>query len=384
MRKFIIGLLIIFAGIIAYVLILANNHNKVETGPTDITIGWIGTLTGPSNMIGVDNLNAVKLAVEEYQLTKGEKDPNVKLLMADDQYKNEITLLKYKQMMSEIPRPAAIFIGTYSGLKTVAPYAARDSVILIDPIDNDKKISTLNSNVFLIAKETESLAGVISNAITDQGKQNIAIVFYSDSDDFMRTLAFITREILKNNGINVHMYEYKASIKDFRSLLEKAKNEKVDGYLFLGYQEIGSAMKQAREMEIKAPFYSINVIPDPILQQNSEGAVNGTYLSHFTLLDGNRVETDEFMNKYFKMFHKKPLLEWTAMQGYDAATILLSAIKAASLQKGDFIDNLRTELLSTSNFEGVSGNITILPSGASRGIYPRLYIFQNGKIVPAQ
>ena len=160
--------------------------------------------------------------------------------------------------------------------------------------------------------------------------------------------------------------------------------ENADAYLFLGYQEMGFAMKQARDLGIKAPFFSVNLLSDPILQKNSEGAVNGTYLAHFTALDGNRVKTDEFLNTYFKMFFRKPYLEWSAMQGYDAATILLDAIQSAAQMKGDFIENLRHELFATSNYEGVSGNITILPSGASRGIYPRLYIFQDGKATPVQ
>lgn len=198
----------------------------------------------------------------------------------------------------------------------------------------------------------------------------------------MWNLAHITQEILTSNGIHFEQYQYPIDTTDFHQILEKSKSAGADGYVFFGYREIGFAMKQTRELGITSTFYSVNVITDPVLQENSGGAVNGTYFAHFTSLDGNRVETDEFLNKFFNVYGRKPFLEWTAMQSYDAARILFSTIQAATHETGDFTENLRNKLLETSNFEGVSGNITILPSGASRGIYTQLYIMKDQKAVP--
>lgn len=380
MKKWAI-LALFLIGFAGYFYFFGAHTGKIEIAPAQLTVGWIGTLTGPARILGVDNLNAVKLALFEYERNKAPGDPKISLVTADDEYSDAKTMLEYNKMI-KTAKPVAIMVCTYSGLKQVAAKALEDSILLVNPIDNDQKISTLNHNIFLIAKETEGLAGVVANAIIDQNKKNIAVIYYGD-DDFMRTLAGISNEILQNNGNKVRMFEYKRGTSDFNSLLEKAKADNSDGYVFYGYQEIGYAMKQARDMGVRAQFYSVNVITDPVLQQNSQGAVNGTYFAHFTSLDGNRVKTDEFLNNYFKAFHMKPALEWTAMQGYDAATILFSAIRTAGSQEGNFIDNLRKQLLETSNFEGISGNISILPSGASRGIYPRLYILEDGKALPA-
>lgn len=357
--------------------------SKRERVPSTLAVGWIGPLSGSAGALGVDSLNAVKLALQEYQAKKSLADPEISLLDEDDNYNIAITLLKYNQMMANTPKPVAIMVGTYSGLIAIAPLVLKDSVIALNPIDNDKEIASLNRNVFLIAKETEPLAGLVVNAIIDQGKKNIAVIYYGD-DDFMKHLATLFREILVSNNSQAQMFSYNRETTDFHSFLEKAKASNVDGYVFFGYQEIGLAMKQARDMGILAPFYSVNVIADPVLQKNSEGAINGTYFAHFTSLDGNRVEADEFLNKYYRIFKRKPLLEWTAMQSYDAARILFVAIQDAYHESGDFTDNLRKKLLETSNFEGVSGNISILPSGASRGIYTRLYILQDGEAVPAE
>lgn len=382
---FIVFILLIGGALAYYWSYRSAEHPLTTAKPLTTTIGWIGPLSGPVSVLGVDNLNAVKLAFDEYEKHKGKNDPDIKLSVIDDKYVPghlvpETTIEAYKKMVAA-DHPKAIFLTMYSGLVAVAPNALKDEVVLIDPIDNDQYLSTLNHNIFLIAKETEGLAGIDAEAIIDQGKTNTLVIYYV-GDNFMPTLAKTVEENLKSNGNKVTLIGYKDGTTDFRPFLEKGKADGVDSYVLFGYQEIGFVMKQAREMGISAPFYAVNVITDPKLQENSGGTFNNTYFSHFTSLDGNRVLADEFLNKYVEHYNKKPILEWTAMQGYDAANILINAIKNASHQEGNFTDNLRAALLHTNNFEGVTGNISISPSGASRGIYPSLYIMKEGKPVP--
>lgn len=345
--------------------------------PRTIYIGWIGPLTGSANIIGVDNLNSVKLALSEYEKKKTPNEPHIKLVVADDQNDAEMATKEYKKMGDSV-KPVAIFLSAYTSVKTLAKNALEESVIIIDPIDNDATLSSLNQNVFLIAKETEQLSGIVAEAIISHGKTNTLIIYNAD-DDFMPTLAKTMEEILASTGRNTsHLKSYHTGTTDFRPFLKGAKENGVDSYVFFGYQEIGLGMKQAREMGIKDPFYSVNVITDLILQKNSEGAINGTYFSHFTRLDGNTVKADEFIDKYVARYGRKPQPEWVAMQAYDAANILLSVIKKSVNDNKNMVDTIRDKLLEVTDYEGVSGNITIKPNGASKGIYPNLYQIKNG------
>ncbi|MBA2728722.1 MAG: ABC transporter substrate-binding protein [Parachlamydiaceae bacterium] len=353
----------------------SDEEGRKTPSMNSVTVGWIGPLTGSANILGKDNLNAVKLALEEYETHKSATDPTIKLTIADDKYQEELTVKAYNELIAK-HKPVAIFVTTYSGVTAIAGKALNDSVIIIDPIDNDGKLSQLNHNVFLIGKETEGLAGIHANAIIDQGKKNTAVIYFG-SDEFMPTVAKTLVAILLSNENKVKLFEYKAGTADFKPFLEWGKEHNVDSYAFFGYKEIAIAMKQAREMGITAPFYTVNLAFEGL--NESLGIMEGTYFAHFTSLDGNRVKADEFINNYEKTYKKRPFLQWTALQAYDAATILFNAIKSAHHKEGDFLDNLRDELLGVTNFEGVSGMITILPSGASRGIYPNLYIFKNGQ-----
>lgn len=345
--------------------------------PKTIYIGWIGPLTGAAHIIAGDNLNSVKLALSEYEATRAPNNPHIKLIVADDINDTKQSIEDYKKIVHSV-KPIAIFLSAYSSVKALAKSAEKDSIILIDPIDNDATLSSLNRNVFLIAKETEQLAGIDAEAIISNGKTNTLIMYDSD-DNFMTTLAKTMQEILSSTGRNSsHLKSYHSGTTDFRPFLTWAKENGIDSYVFLGYQEIGFGMKQAREMGIKDPFYSVNVITDSLLQKNSEGAINGTYFSHFTRLDGHTVKADEFINKYSARYGYKPQSEWVAMQAYDAANILISSIKQLGKDNPDIVDALRDNLLEVNEYEGVSGNITIGPNGASKGIYPSLYQIKNG------
>lgn len=361
-----------------YLYFLRQENKPIDS--TTVTVGWIGPLTGSALGLGIDNLNAVKLALSEYQLNKSDTDPDIKLVVSDDGYDFRRTEIEYEKMVRS-HHPAVIMISTYTGLIKVAERAQNDSILLIDPIDNDKNLASINKNIFLIAKETENIAGVLSNVILDQNKKNVAIFCYKN-DDFMLNLAIILKDILQKNKAVATIYSYDRDSIDFHPILKLAKDANSDAFVFFGYTEIAAAMQQARELGIPAPYYASNNM-NQLTEMNSQFSLGKIFIPDFTTLNGNEVIADEFINKYINKFEKKPLLEWTAMQSYDASVILFNAIQSAYRLKGDFTEQLRNELLSTSNFKGVTGNISILPSGASRGIYFSLYNFDNGKAIPA-
>ncbi|MBW2202529.1 MAG: ABC transporter substrate-binding protein [Deltaproteobacteria bacterium] len=344
-----------------------------------VTIGWIGPLTGPISLIGVDNLKAVRMAIEKYNTDRKSVEPEIKLIIEDDQMVAKNSVNAYQKLVSE-QRPDVVMLSSYSGMFLIADDALREGMILVNPIDNDSNLAKLNKNVFVIAKQTEGLAAVVANALIDQGKKKVFIVFFN-GDDFMPTLGNKVKEIFEKAGGKAIVRDYPAGTSDFRSLLAAGKDVKAEGYIFFGYVEIGFAMKQAREMGITQPFYSVNVITNPELQANSQGAIEGTQFAHFTHLDGNTRAAELFLKRFQQKYHKSPAVSWTALQAFDATRIIIAAVVKASGQKGAFVDNIRRNMLGTDDFEGVSGDLSIRPDGTSRGIYPSLYTLVGGKAV---
>jgi ABC-type branched-subunit amino acid transport system substrate-binding protein len=371
--------LIALIGLVLAYRYLTMQQAATSVAPKTISIGWIGPLSGPAKLLGTENLNSLKLAIDEYLQKKTATAPAIQLFVADDQYKSELTAQEYSKMVKEHPLDI-LFVTTYSGLKNIASQATRDNVILIDSIDNDAVLASLSKNVFLIGKETEELAGIEASVLIEQNKKNV-LILYNNSDEFMANLAQTLHQVLQVSKIKNELLGYKQENIDFKQILGNSKSHNYDAYVFFGYTEIGFAMKQARDLGIDSNFYSINVITDPVLQQNSQGATEGVYLAHFTAEDGNKTKALEFLKRYENKYHSKPTTEWTALQTYDAANIVLDVIQSLDPEHLN-AEGIRNSLLKVNNFEGVSGKISIKPNGASRGIYPGLYILKNGVPLP--
>ena len=74
LSMFIVGIIVAIGFMVATRLV-----SKKET----VTIGWLGPLTGPASLLGMDNLKAVQMALKEYEDTKGRGESGDLSIRAD-------------------------------------------------------------------------------------------------------------------------------------------------------------------------------------------------------------------------------------------------------------------------------------------------------------
>lgn len=339
-----------------------------------ITIGWIGPLSGPASLLGIDNLKAVQLALSEYQESKKPEEPNLLILSADDQYQDIKSREFYHQFVAQGAQ--IIFLTTYSSLFDLSNDILRDEVIAIDPIDNDANLARLNQNLFFIAKATEDLAKILIDALAEHKKKKAFVLFFS-GDDFMPYLAEYFKNHFPEKGGQVELADYDFGTENFSSFISKSLSFKPDAYVLLGYQELGNFMQQARAKRIKTPFYTPNIAMESLAKQELEG----TYFVNFTHLDGQADRATQFLERYQTKYGAPPNAEWAALQAYDAAGIVINAIRESYEKPGPLSENIKSALFQTKNYPGVCGAISILPDGASEGIHPGLYQYTRGKII---
>ncbi|MDO8529921.1 MAG: ABC transporter substrate-binding protein [bacterium] len=325
--------------------------------PKPIIIGWIGPLSGSVSFLGTQNVKSVSKAVDEYNVSRSATQPEISLVTSDDSYKAETAVALYEQMVATY-QPKAIFVNTYSAMFPIAQRASKDNVIIIDPLDNDRHVSILSPNIFLIAKRTEDLGKAIAADILAHGYKTVKITYYA-GDDFMPSVAFSLNKTLGSSGVAVVMHNYTVlGEEEIAAHVDFATKIRPDVNVFLGYSETGVLMKKYRDASLHSAFYAINTA----MVQTSRGALEGTRILQLTGADGNLVQ------------------DWTAAQAYDAASILMGAIKNLG---GQTIspENLKAQLLNVKNFKGLSGNISINPDGSSTGITWGTYIFKKGALV---
>jgi branched-chain amino acid transport system substrate-binding protein len=338
-----------------------------------IQVGWIGPLTGPVSLLGVENVKSVQLAINEYQSAKLSSQPNVLLHIQDDQYDADLSMQAYRTLVDENDIKI-LFLSTYSAVFALADVTLADDVLVVNPIDNDARLARLNKNQFFIAKQTRELGDRIATSMLNSNFKKAFILYFSD-DEFMPGLASSVRTSLVGYGREAIAKSYSITTEDFSGYFPFA--QKADVIVLLGYAELGGVMKQFRDAGFSQQLYTANIG----MAEHSDGAIEGAKFTHFTAEDGNREIAEAFLERYESEYHSYPILPWTAMQAYDAANIVLEAIrKSADFSENELVATLRAHLHGIQHFPGTSGNISIESDGTSRGISWSMYQYMGGNI----
>lgn len=376
------GLLYYWLGILLVTALLFISCDSSQTKV--INIGYIGPLTTRATDLGIGPANAMKLAVDQYNETRKDSEPLINLFVKDDQWETEKALPAYQKLRTE-NNIEILFISNSDGTIAVQDQILEDGVILINPLNSDAMLSTMNHNTFKIAKTTEEANALIAIRIIELGLKKVLILHYPN--DFMSRGAKAAKQLLDKAKIENTIVMAKIGATDYKKDLLAYKEAGYDGFVFFGYKEFGYAMKQARDLGIKAPFFGSTVLLDPAFYDNSEGAIIGTECSFFKPEDGNYVLANKFITEYQDAYGETPNSVWPPMQAYDAMNLVLNELRSikTTLEKTSLTEQLRNQLLNVRYFQGVCGNLSIGPDGSSKGIYFSLYRYEaKGQLVKVQ
>ena len=155
-------------------------------------------------------------------------------------------------------------------------------------------------------------------------------------------------------------YEYQQGNTDYRTILSKIINKNA-AIIIVGYgAELGTIVKQARELGIKNQFFSTVNFYDQNTIRSGGTAVDGVIFSALVLnvSSGEKIISD-YVAKYRSKFNEEPDI-WSAL-GYDCFNIINNA---TSDSLGEIkIDGIKNKLYSLRNYPGVSGNTTFDKNG---------------------
>lgn len=368
---------LIFLALLVGVIGCSDSGNTNE-----INIGFIGPLSERATDLGVGPSKAMQLAIDQYNQSREKGEPKINLFIEDDQWEKERALPAYDKLRHD-HKIDVLFVSNTGGTVAVQDNVLKDGVILINPLNNDEMLASMNKNTFEIAKSTEEANGVVGVRIIELGLKKVVI--YHFPNDFMTRAAFSIKELLDERGIENTVEVVDKDQVDFTESLARFKEIGVEGYVFCGYKNFGFAMKQARDMGIEAPFFGSTTLLDPEFFDNSEGTIVNTECTFFTPADGNYVLAHQFLEDYELKYGEKPFSIWPPMQAYDAMNIVLDKLRHVNEKKPQQVkleDWLRAELHSVRYYQGVCGNLSITEDGSSRGIYFSLYnVAGRGELV---
>ena len=332
-----------------------------------IKIGWIGPLSGSAAVLGMDGMPAAQLAVDEINSQGGINGTKLSLIVEDDQYSSPRTVSAYNKLV-KLQGVKILMVVTYSGLFAIAPLAEKDGVILIDPLDCDENIGALPMNTFCSAKTTEDLGYAMADEILRENRFPLGVIYF-DGDAFMGTVNKALMARVKEHGDKaIVTTTYDNSTADFKPLLLKLKAANPAALALLGYDQLGTALKQARELGIDAQVYALTTLISEAGRKLAGDSSEGARVVAWFAPPSSRLEA--FRESLTKRLGRKLLPDVFVTPAYDITYLLASLLKKGgynTAQRAVDAAKLRELLYGTRDFVGVSGKFSIDEKGMARG-----------------
>lgn len=308
---------------------------------------YVGALlpqTGAGAVFAEYIQKGLDLAVEEIN----SREPGSIIITYSDTKNDPKEGISVFQQMVLTKKPPVVITALSSVTKAVAPLAKPNNTVLIGTAVGLPGVTSPSEYVFRVYPEAHGLAGVIAKYAASRFKT--AVVIYIN-DDFGVSGAGIFQKEFEAAGGKVLLKEpYIPIEKDFKTQWERIKAIKPECVWVTGYGPAYSVIvRQMRESQVSSVLLADMTLGLPVTLKNvKEGAEGVVYV------DGPM--KDDFILRYQKKYGERP----TSYAGYAYDIIMM--LDLVRKQNGINPDKIREGFSSIKNYQGVMGDISILPS----------------------
>lgn len=342
--------------IVAFSLVLAvgctgkpdNNQLKDKV----IKVAFMGSLTGNTASFSKSTLMGIEMAFEEAR----EQGLNLELLVKN----NSGVAEKAVENMNAIVEDSEVYavLGEVSSAMslTVAPIAQQAGVPMITPTSTNPRVTEVGDYIFRICFIDPFQGFVMAKFAREHLKLNKVAVLKDRQSDYSKGLAdFFTNTFKSLDGEVVMDEVYKSGDRDFKVQLEQIRKFQPEAIFLPGYyRDVAMIARQARNMGIQAQFLGGDGWDSDKLFEIGRDAVNGGYFSNHFALEKSDEPAQKFIQAFRTKHKRNP--DGLAARGYDAANILIHALKASSSLSRQ---EIRKQLAQIRDFPGVTGPTSI-------------------------
>lgn len=350
-------------------------------------IAGVLPLSGKLAPFAAEVLSGIQLAVEANRDRAG--SPSVGLIVKDLEADHASFLDDFSELLND-DRPLAVIGPLLSkNLPVMAELAERAHVPLITPTATLPNVRRLGNYVFSTALTYELQAKRIATyAVKEQGFRRFCIL-HPDTTYGRELARLFTQEVRQHEGEIIAVESYKEGEADVGAQLKRMKAEdlkryglsvpvdqtkltgkltKLDKKIFYtpGFDAIfipgraadaGIITSQLNFHDMKVPFLGTNGWNSPDFARTDDSSIDGAVFVDGFFVDSPTPTVQDFVSRYKKRFETNPTL--FAMQGYDAAKLVLDAVRKGA----DSGENVRDQLLTQPDLSSLTGPATFGPDG---------------------
>lgn len=322
-----------------------------------IKVGAILPLTGDLAKYGESGKNGITIALEEFKETH--KGMTADVIIEDDKAEVKTALSAVNKLITN--DNVKIIVGAMASGVTlgISPTINQKKIVLIAPTSTASDITNAGDYIFRVcvsdAFEGKSMADYIAKNFQNK---KIGVVYINNDYGIGLKKNFI--ESIQANGLTISSENgYDANQRDFKTIINKLKNEKIDLLYIVAQKEQIEFFSQCKELNYKPQFTGSTMIEDNDLLTQLGEFMNGTVYTYrsYNPTDTGKT-TQDFVNAYQRKFNKVP--DFYAASTYDAAKLALQTALNCISKDSDCNKNYLYEL---DNFNGVTGLIKFDQNG---------------------
>ncbi len=331
-----------------------------DSGPSEVKIGIIEDLSGPTSAWGEGLQNGAIFAIEKLNKEGGLLGKQIKYVSYDFKGNVPESLTAYTRLVDQDKVVAVVGTPNSAMHIAVAPLADEKKVPIVgDPMDEratTPEPGKVNKFTFLGEPSASDQAKAIASyTLNEMGLKKVAILF-DQGNPYSVSLATPFAEYFSAKGGQVVANEpFQSGTNDFRPQLTKIKQANPDVIHITSYLKENSLMvAQARELGITVPIVGNNSCFVPFAETAGKAA-EGVVFPNNIALDDPRYQ--DYIKSYKARFGKDPVVH--AWMGYDNMMIIANAIKkAGKLDPVAIRDAIESD---TKEVQGITDKITIDP-----------------------
>ncbi|WP_093795795.1 ABC transporter substrate-binding protein [Sporomusa acidovorans] len=349
--------------VLTAVLVMAGVLAGCGSSSNDIKIGLLNEMTGGNATMGTSSANGAKLAIKEANAKGGVLSKQIQAVVADNKSEpseaaNAMTKLATQDKVVAIT-------GMFASSNAIAASSVAESakvpflaVGATNPkVTVDEKTNKVKDYTFRVCFIDPFQGTVGANFVLNTLKLKKAAMLVDSSSDYSKGLAAFFKDAFTKGGGEVLAEEaYLQKDQDFKTILTKVKALNVEVLYVPGYyEEVGKIVKQARELGITIPIIGGDGWDSPkLVEIGTAAALNNTYFTNHYSVDDTSEASKAFVEAYKKEYGQAP--DAMAVLGYDAANVLIDAIKRANSTEPA---KIREALAATKDFPTVTGSTTL-------------------------
>lgn len=352
-----------------------NSETTEATAPAEavtIKIGAAGPFTGQLAKIGIDALNAVKMAVDDFNASGAMPGVTVEVVEADDGADPAKAASVAEKLASDEAVVGVVGPMTSSAVKAALPIYDEGLVPLVTQSATNDELSEGGYVVFHRTAPKDGIQGpsIAKFMVDDLSVKKVFII--DDKGTYSQGLADQVDKALSDAGIAVERAQITPEDKDFSAVLTKVKSAAPD-VLFMPIPSPAQAAaiaKQMVSMGFEAQLAGADGLKDPTeFIKNAGGATEGAYATSLGPMPEEVPAAQDMLTRFIAKYTETSL--FTA-QSYEATMVLLDAVKQAGVVDGKVDRQAVNDALGSTAYTGILGfPISFTPEGdlAAGGIY---------------